>query len=127
MDSLAQSWYYCTVRFVKSNSFFRKSLWPAHLLHILIPPNFLLIFSFVDPHLCDALKVEVQITGASQIQDTYALMQLHSIISLLIGFKIMHLTLKSQTWPKTNDALLIQVDLGLTLMCTFVPKQLTRD
>ncbi|KAL0011014.1 hypothetical protein SO802_006122 [Lithocarpus litseifolius] len=26
-----------------------------------------------------------------------------------------------------NDALLIQVDLGLTPMCTFVPRQLTRD
>ena len=28
---------------------------------------------------------------------------------------------------QTNDALLIQVDLGLTPMCTFVPRQLTRD
>ena len=25
-----------------------------------------------DPHLCDAFKVQVQITGASQVQDTYA-------------------------------------------------------
>ena len=25
-----------------------------------------------DLHLCDALKVQVQITGASQVQDTYA-------------------------------------------------------
>ena len=25
-----------------------------------------------DPPLCDALKVQVQITGASQVQDTYA-------------------------------------------------------
>ena len=25
-----------------------------------------------DPHLCDALKVQVQITGASQVQDKYA-------------------------------------------------------
>ena len=28
---------------------------------------------------------------------------------------------------QTNDALLIQVDLGLTSMCTFIPRQLTRD
>ena len=26
-----------------------------------------------------------------------------------------------------DDTLLIQVDSGLTLMCTFVPRQLTRD
>ena len=24
-----------------------------------------------DPHLCDAFKVQVQITGAFQVQDTY--------------------------------------------------------
>ena len=28
---------------------------------------------------------------------------------------------------QTDDALLIQVDLGLTLICTFVPRQLTRN
>ena len=28
---------------------------------------------------------------------------------------------------QTNDALLIQVDLGLNPTCTFVPRQLTRD
>ncbi|KAL0011216.1 hypothetical protein SO802_006324 [Lithocarpus litseifolius] len=28
--------------------------------------------SLKDPHLCDALKVQVQITGASQVQDTFA-------------------------------------------------------
>ncbi|KAL0005409.1 hypothetical protein SO802_012970 [Lithocarpus litseifolius] len=28
---------------------------------------------------------------------------------------------------QTDDALLIQVDPGLTPMCTFVPRQLTRD
>ena len=28
---------------------------------------------------------------------------------------------------QTDDALLIQVDSGLTPMCTFVPRQLTRD
>ena len=28
---------------------------------------------------------------------------------------------------QTDDALLIQIDLGLTLICTFVPRQLTRN
>ena len=28
---------------------------------------------------------------------------------------------------QSNDALLIQVDLGMTLMCTFVPRQLNKD
>ena len=33
-------------------------------------PNFNM--SLKDPHLCDALKVQVQIIGASQVQDTFA-------------------------------------------------------
>ena len=28
---------------------------------------------------------------------------------------------------QSNDALLIQVDLGMTPICTFVPRQLNRD
>ena len=28
---------------------------------------------------------------------------------------------------QSNDALLIQVDLGMTPMCTFVPRQLNKD
>ena len=28
---------------------------------------------------------------------------------------------------QSNDALLIQVDLGMTLMCTFVPRQLNKE
>ena len=33
-------------------------------------PNFNMPFK--DPHLCDALKMQVQITGASQVQDRFA-------------------------------------------------------
>ena len=37
------------------------------LVQFLLP-----FFLCKDPHLCDALKVQVQITGASQVQDTFA-------------------------------------------------------
>ena len=81
-------------------------------------------FSFVDPHLCDALKVQVQITGASQIQDTYVA-TLH--YQLAYRFQNHAFDMEVPDMAQTNDALLIQVDLGLTPMCTSVPRQLTRD
>ena len=77
-----------------------------------------------DPHLCDALKVQVQITGASQIQDTYAA-TLHYQLAYRLqnhAFDVAILEI-----AQIDDALLIQVDPGLTLMCTYVPRQLIRD
>ena len=77
-----------------------------------------------DPHLCDALKVQVQIIGASQIQDTYAA-TLHYQLAYRLqnhAFDVAILEI-----AQIDDALLIQVDPGLTLMCTFVPRQLIRD
>ena len=70
-----------------------------------------------DPHLCDALKVQVQITGASQVQDTYA-----ATLHYQLAYRLQNHAFDVAV-PKiaqTNDALLIQVDLGLTPMCTFV-------
>ena len=42
----------------------------AGTIFVTIFPNFSM--SLKDPHLCDALKVQVQITRASQVQDTFA-------------------------------------------------------
>ena len=42
----------------------------AGTIFVTLFPN--LNISLKDPHLCDALKVLVQITGASQVQDTFA-------------------------------------------------------
>ena len=42
----------------------------AGTVFVTLFPNFNIPLK--DPHLCDALKVQVQITGASQVQDTYA-------------------------------------------------------
>ena len=42
----------------------------ARTIFVTLFPNFNM--SLKDPYLCDALKVQVQITGASQVQDTFA-------------------------------------------------------
>ena len=75
-----------------------------------------------DPHLCDALKVQVQIIGVSQVQDTYAATPLSTC-----GLQNHAFDMAVFEMAQTDDALLIQVDPGLTPMCTFVPRQLTRD
>ena len=77
-----------------------------------------------DPHLCDALKVQVQITRASQVQDTYAATLHYQLAYRLQNYAFDMVVPKM---AQTDDALLIQVDLGLTLICTFVPRQLTRN
>ena len=71
------------------------------------------------PHFCDALKVQVQITGASQIQDTFA-----TTLHYQLAYRLQN---HAFGMVVPDMALLIQVDLGMTPMCTFVSKQLTRD
>ena len=75
-------------------------------------------------HLCDALKVQVQITGASQVQDTFTA-TLHYQLAYRLQNHAFDMTVPDVA--QSNDALLIQVDLGMTSMCTFVPRQLDKD
>ena len=72
-----------------------------------------------DSHLCDALKVQGQIIGASQVQDTYA-----ATLHYQLAYKLQNhaFDVAVPEIAQTDDALLIQVDLGLTPMCTFVPR-----
>ena len=85
-------------------------------------PNFKMLLK--GPHLCDALKMQVQITGASQVQDTFAA-TLHYQLAYRLQNHTFNMVVPNMT--QSNDALLIQVDPGLSFMCTFVPRQLTRD
>ena len=64
-----------------------------------------------DPHLCDALKVQVQITGASQVQDTFA-----TTFHYQLAYKLQNhaFNMAVLDMAQSNDALLIQVDPGLT-------------
>ena len=64
-----------------------------------------------DPHFCDALKVQVQITGASQVQDTYA-----TTLHFQLAYRLQNhaFDMAVPDMAQTNDALLIQVDLGMT-------------
>ena len=80
--------------------------------------------SLKDPHLCDALKVQVQITRASQVQDTFA-----ATLHYQLAYRLQNhaFDMAVPDIAQSNDALLIQVDLGMTPMCTFVPRQLDKD
>ena len=85
-------------------------------------PNFNM--SLKDPHLCDALKVQVQITGASRVQDTFA-----ATLHYQLAYRLQNhaFDMAVPDIAQSNDALLIQVDLRMTPMCTFVPRQLDKD
>ena len=80
--------------------------------------------SLKDPHLCDALKVQVQITGASQVQDTFA-----ATLHYQLAYRLQNhaFDMAVPDIAQSNDVLLIQVDPGMTPMCTFVPRQLDKD
>ena len=97
----------------------------AGTIFVALFPNFNM--SLKDPHLCDtlkALKVQVQLIGASQVQDTYAA-ALHYQLAYRLQNHAFNMAVLDMA--QSNDALLIQVDPGMTPMCTFVSRQLTRD
>ena len=75
-------------------------------------------------HLYDALKVQAQITRASQVQDTFAA-TLHYHLAYRLQNHAFDMAVTNIA--QSNDALLIQVDPRMTLMCTFVPRQLNKD
>ncbi|KAL4649979.1 hypothetical protein ACB092_01G052900 [Castanea dentata] len=94
----------------------------AGTVFVTLFPNFNM--SLKDPHLCDALKVQVQITGASQVHDTFA-----AILHYQLAYRLQNhaFDIAIPEIAQSNDALLIQVDPGMTPMCTFVPRQLNKD
>ena len=94
----------------------------ARTVFVTLFPNFNM--SLKDPHLCDALKVQVQITGASQVQDIFAT-TLHYQLAYRLQNHVFDMAVPDMA--QSNDALLIQVDPGMTPMCTFVPRQLNKD
>ena len=94
----------------------------AGTIFVTLFPNFNM--SLKDPHLCDTFKVQVQITGASQVQDTFAATFLYQLAYRLQNHAF---DMAVPDIAQSNDALLIQVDPGMTPMCTFVPRQLNKD
>ena len=65
-----------------------------------------------------------QITGASQVQDTYAATLHYQLVYRLQNHAFVMVV---PEMAQTDDALLIQVESRLTPMCAFVPRQLIRD
>ena len=94
----------------------------AGTVFVTLFPNFNV--SLKNPHLCDALKVQVQITRASQVQDTFAV-TLHYQLAYRLQNHAFDMAIPDMA--QSNDALLIQVDPRMTPMCTFVPRQLNKD
>ena len=94
----------------------------ARTVFVTLFPNFNM--SLKDPHLCDALKVQVQITRTSQVQDTFAT-TLHYQLAYRLQNHAFDMAILDIA--QFNDALLIQVDPRMTPMCMFVLRQLTRD
>ena len=87
----------------------------AGTVFVTLFPNFNM--SLKDPYLCDALKVQVQITGASQVQDTFVA-TLHYQLAYRLQNHAFDMAVPNMA--QSNDVLLIQVDPGMTPMCTFV-------
>jgi len=94
----------------------------AGTVFVTLFPNFNM--SLKDPHLCDALKVQVQITGASQVEDTFIATLYYQLAYRLQNHAF---DMAVPDMAQSNDALLIEVDPGMTPMCTFVPRQLNRE
>ena len=94
----------------------------ARTVFVTLSPN--LNMPLKDPHLCDALKVQVQITRASQVQDTH-ITTLHYQLAYRLQNHAFDMAVPDMA--QTNDALLIQVDPRMTPMCMFVPRQLIKD
>uniref|UniRef100_A0A6N2MSN9 Uncharacterized protein n=1 Tax=Salix viminalis TaxID=40686 RepID=A0A6N2MSN9_SALVM len=82
-------------------------------------PNFNMALD--DPQLHHFLKVQLQITGADQVLDTYQA-TLHYQMAYRVQNHAFDLVL-----PVTNDALLITVDTNQKATCTHVRRQIPKD
>nr|TKR90937.1 hypothetical protein D5086_0000228410 [Populus alba] len=82
-------------------------------------PNFNMALD--DPQLHNFLKVQLQITGVDQVQDTYQA-TLHYQMAYRVQNHAFDLVL-----PVTNDALLITVDTNQRATCTHVPRQIPKE
>jgi len=82
-------------------------------------PNFNIALD--DPQLHHFLKVQLQITGADQVLDTYQA-TLHYQMAYPVQNHAFDLVL-----PVTNDALLITIDTNQRATCTHVPCQIPKE
>ena len=76
--------------------------------------------SLSDPHLLDALKVQVQIIGADQMTDAIAA-TLHYQMVYRIQNHILDLTI-----PGGEDALFIRINEKNSVSCTHMPRQISK-
>ncbi|CDP21296.1 unnamed protein product, partial [Coffea canephora] len=91
----------------------------AGTVFVTLFPNFNM--SLVDPHLLDALKVQVQIIGVDQVQDAIA-----ATLYYQMAYRVQNHAL-DLTVPGGEDALLIQVDEKNSTSCTHIPRQIFKS
>lgn len=77
--------------------------------------------SLADPHLLDALKVQVQIVGADQVQDSIA-----ATLHCQMVYRVQNHALDLKVLG-SEDALLIQVDEKNSTSCIHVPRQISKS
>ncbi|CDP16520.1 unnamed protein product [Coffea canephora] len=91
----------------------------AGTVFVTLFPNFNM--SLVDPHLLEALKVQVQIIGAEQVSDAIAA-TLHDQMVYRVQNHALDLAI-----PGGENALLIRVDEKNGASCTHVPRQISKQ
>jgi len=74
-----------------------------------------------DPQLYNFLKIQLQITGADQVLDTY-----QATLHYQMAYRVQNHAF-DLVFPVTNDALLITVDTNQRATCTHVPRQISKE
>nr|AHN13809.1 movement protein [Aristotelia chilensis virus 1] len=92
----------------------------AGTVFVTLFPNFNMPLK--DPHLLTALKVQVQIVGATQVQETFG-----ATLHYQLVYRVQNHALDLAVPKGTEDALLINVDSTHVPSCTHVPKQIPRS
>ena len=82
-------------------------------------PNFNMALD--DPQLHNFLKVQLQITGADQVLDTY-----QATLDYQMAYRVQNHAF-DLVFPVTNDVLLITVDTNQRATCTHVPRQIPKE
>ncbi|KAJ6854520.1 hypothetical protein NC651_039445 [Populus alba x Populus x berolinensis] len=86
---------------------------------VMFYPNFNMALD--DPQLHNFLKVQLHITGADQVQDTY-----QAILHYQMVYRVQNHAF-DLVLPVTNDALLITIDTNQRATCTHVPRQIPKE
>ncbi|CAH8254130.1 unnamed protein product [Arabidopsis lyrata] len=92
----------------------------ASTIFVTLFPNFNVVLE--DPQIYQNMQIQLQITGAPQVRNTYAA-TLHHQMAYRVQNHSMDLSLPSDT----EDALLIQLESQYSPSCIHIPRQIPRE